>query len=102
MSRIDWPKVIGWGAILVGSLVFWALVARGVAQDKPPADPWCAPSSEGWCNPTDPAIVAPYPPDMPPVVKLRAQLAKERAAWRVERRALRAEIADLMDERSGR
>lgn len=73
-----------------------------VAQDKPPADPWCAPSTEGWCNPTDPAIVAPYPPDMPPVVKLRAQLAKERAAWRVERRALRAQIADLMDERSGR
>ena len=70
-----------------------------VAQDKPPPDPWCAPSSEGWCNPTDPAIVAPYPPDMPPVVKLRAQLAKERAAWRVERRALRAEIVRLREGR---
>ena len=48
------------------------------SPDKPPAVPFCDGSSPGLCNPVDPSIVAPIPPEVPPAVKLRAQLAKER------------------------
>ena len=73
---------------LLAALLIAALCAAlaTASPDKPPPEPFCDGSSPGYCNPVDDPAKA-IPPDVPPVVKLRAQLAKER---RQHREAMRA------------
>lgn len=72
-----------------------AALAAGAGPGKPPEVPFCDGSAPGLCNPADVPALDPIPPDAPPVVKLRHQLAKERREHRAEVRTLRARIADL-------
>lgn len=85
-------------AVLYG-LAFGGYIALS-AEAPAKVDPsWCAPSTEGFCDPVDPSVLAPIPPDAPPVVRLRHQLAKERIEHRAKVRAMRAALAACRDGR---
>lgn len=73
-------RLLGWGCAVLLCAVFWVVVFHAVAAPGPekPDPAWCAGSTAGFCNPDRHPELDPIPPDAPPVVKLRHQLAKER------------------------